>query len=62
MQNKQRWEPDWFRQSLLNNHIDKLIERYSCLLALRTDLFYQDHTAKFSCGMHRRFAESLTAL
>lgn len=54
MQNKQRWEPGWFLQSLLNNHIDKLVERYSCLLALRTDLFYQDHTAKFFLQDHRQ--------
>ncbi|EPW5102699.1 hypothetical protein ACWL9X_001237 [Escherichia coli] len=54
MQNNQRWEPDWFLQSLLNNHIDKMVERYSCLRAFRTDLFYQDHTAKFFLQDHQQ--------
>ncbi|CBJ79606.1 conserved hypothetical protein [Xenorhabdus bovienii str. Jollieti] len=54
MQNKKRWEPDWFLQSLLNNHIDKLVEHYSCLRAFRTDLFYQDHTAKFFLRDYRQ--------
>lgn len=54
MQNNQRWEPDWFLKALLDNHIDKMVERYSCLRALRTDLFYQDHTAKFFLRDHRQ--------
>jgi len=54
MQNNQRWESDWFLQSLLNNHIDKLVERYSCLRAFRTDLFYQDHTAKYFLQDHQQ--------
>ncbi len=54
MQNNQRWEPDWFLQSLLNNHIDKLVERYSCLRAFRIDLFYQDHTAKYFLRDHQQ--------
>ena len=62
MQNKQRWEPDWFLQSLLNNHIDKLVERYSCLRAIRTDLFYQDHTAKFFLRDHRQLERDVRKL
>ncbi|ECA2558650.1 inovirus-type Gp2 protein, partial [Salmonella enterica subsp. enterica] len=54
MQNKQRWEQDWFLGALLNNHTDKMVERYSCLRALRIDLFYQDHTAKFFLHDHRQ--------
>ncbi|MFS9668826.1 hypothetical protein Q6291_28880, partial [Klebsiella pneumoniae] len=31
-----------------------MVERYSCLRALRTDLFYQDHIAKFFLRDHRQ--------
>jgi hypothetical protein len=37
--------------SLLNNHIDKLVERYACLRAFRTDLFYQIIPLSISCGI-----------
>lgn len=54
MQNKPLWEPDWFLGSLLNNHIDKMVDRYACLRAFRIDLFYQDHTAKFRLQDHHQ--------
>ncbi|ELE9461353.1 inovirus-type Gp2 protein [Salmonella enterica] len=54
MQNNQRWEPDWFLGALLNNHTAKMVDRYSCLRALRIDLFYQDHTDKFFLQDHRQ--------
>ncbi|EPM5597284.1 inovirus-type Gp2 protein [Citrobacter braakii] len=59
MQNKQRWEPDWYLESLLNNHIDEMVDRYSCLRALRIDLFYQDHTAKYHLQNHQYFEMDL---
>lgn len=47
------WNPDWFLSVILDNHIDAMVARYSCLLTLRLDFFYkriprylhQDHHA-----------------
>ncbi|HDN7458753.1 TPA: inovirus-type Gp2 protein [Salmonella enterica subsp. enterica serovar Eastbourne] len=62
MQNNQRWEPDWFLKALLDNHIDKMVERYSCLRALRIDLFYQDHTARYHLQNHQYLEMDLRLL
>ena len=44
---------DWFLASLLNAHIDEMIYRYSCLLALRMDFFYQKDSARYSSFNHQ---------
>ncbi len=36
MQNKPQWEPDWYLESLLNIHIDEMVDRYACLRALES--------------------------
>lgn len=46
--------PDWYLESLLNNHINEMIDRYFCLRAIRVDLFYQYHTAKYHRQNHRQ--------
>lgn len=35
-----RYTMDWYLLSHINHHIDMLVERYSCLYALRFDLCY----------------------
>ncbi|EHQ4622632.1 hypothetical protein KQ096_005340 [Salmonella enterica] len=62
MQNKPKWEPDWYLGSLLNNHINEMVDRYSCLRALRIDLFYQHHTAKYHLQDHRQLEMDIRVL
>ncbi|EAA7899963.1 TPA: inovirus-type Gp2 protein [Salmonella enterica] len=62
MQNKPKWEPDWYLESLLNNHINEMVDRYSCLRAIRVDLFYQHHTAKYHLQDHRQLEMDLRVL
>ena len=62
MQNKPQWEPDWYLESLLNVHIDEMVDRYACLRALRIDLFYQHHTAKYYLQSHNHLERDLRLL
>ncbi|WP_408876097.1 hypothetical protein [Klebsiella pneumoniae] len=38
---KRNWTPDWFLKSVLDMHINAMVNRYSCLRVIRQDLFYQ---------------------
>ncbi|HED1791265.1 TPA: hypothetical protein R4X15_002406 [Citrobacter amalonaticus] len=62
MQNKPQWEPDWYLESLLNIHIDEMVDRYACLRALRIDLFYQHHTTKYYLQNHNHLEWDLRLL
>lgn len=62
MQNKPQWEPDWYLESLLNIHICEMVDRYACLRALRVDLFYQHHTAKYYLQSHHHLERDLRLL
>lgn len=62
MQNRPKWEPDWYLESLLNNHINEMVDRYSCLRAIRGDLFCQHHTAKYHLQKHRQLEMDLRLL
>ncbi|MFH3182414.1 MULTISPECIES: hypothetical protein [Enterobacteriaceae] len=62
MQNKPKWEPDWYLKSLLNNHINEMVARYSCMRALRVALFYQQHAAKYHLQDHRQLEMDLRML
>ncbi|AKE59390.1 hypothetical protein F384_12885 [Citrobacter amalonaticus Y19] len=53
---------DWFLSSLLNQHIDEMVNRYSCLLALRMDLFYQRDTDSFMQLDHCRLEYDIRSL
>lgn len=62
MQNRPKWETDWYLESLLNNHITEMVDRYSCLRAIRVDLFYQHHTTKYHLQNHRQLERDLRVL
>jgi len=53
---------DWFLSSVLNVHIDEMINRYSCLLALRMDFFYKKNTARYSQLHHQTLEYDLRVL
>lgn len=53
---------DWFLASVLNAHIDEMINRYSCLLALRMDFFYQKDSARYSSLNHQTLERDLREL
>lgn len=53
---------DWFLSSLLNQHIDEMVNRYSCLLALRVDFFYLGDTDSFMQRDHRRLEYDIRSL
>ena len=53
---------DWFLSSLLNQHIDKMVNRYSCLLALRIDFFYLRDTDSFMLLDHRKLEYDIRSL
>lgn len=38
---------DWYLQSHISHHTDMMINRYSCLYALRFDLFYRKDTCRY---------------
>ncbi|HGL4166018.1 TPA: hypothetical protein ACKE1K_001720 [Citrobacter koseri] len=59
---KTKWEPDWYLKSLLNNHINEMVARYSCMRALRVALFYQHHAAKYHLQDHRQLEMDLRML
>ncbi|MDM3464487.1 inovirus-type Gp2 protein [Citrobacter sp. Cb031] len=42
-----RYTMNWFLLSLLNHHLNQLLERYSRLQPLRIDLFYQKDTWRY---------------
>jgi len=44
---------DWYLQSHINHHIDLLVNRYSCLYALRVDLFYRKDTYRYHSSTFR---------
>ncbi|KFK91680.1 MULTISPECIES: inovirus-type Gp2 protein [unclassified Serratia (in: enterobacteria)] len=56
------WNLDWFLDARLNSHIDDLVNRYSCLLALRVDLFYQKSTARYGQQNHRQLENEVRLL
>ncbi len=62
MQKKSEWEPDWYLGSLMNLHINEMVDRYSCLRALRVDLFYLHHTSKYHLQDHRQLEMDLRVL
>jgi hypothetical protein len=43
-----RYTMNWFLLSLLNDHLNQLLARYSRIQALRIDLFYQKGTSRFN--------------
>ncbi len=53
---------DWFLASVLNAHIDEMINRYSCLLALRMDFFYKKKSARYSHLNHQKLEHDLRVL
>ncbi|MFE3919520.1 inovirus-type Gp2 protein [Escherichia coli] len=53
---------DWFLSSLLNQHINEMVERYSCLLALRMDFFYQRNTEGFMQLDHHKLEHDIRTL
>ncbi|PLL52307.1 hypothetical protein CWN04_30445, partial [Klebsiella michiganensis] len=53
---------DWFLASVLNAHIDEMINRYSCLLALRMDFFYKKKSARHSHLNHQTLEHDLREL
>ncbi len=56
------WSLDWFLNVRLNSHIDELVNRYSRLLALRVDLFYQKNTARCEQQDHRQLESEVRLL
>ncbi|WP_346807528.1 inovirus Gp2 family protein [Enterobacter chuandaensis] len=53
---------DWFLASVLNAHIDEMINRYSCLLAFRMDFFYKKNTVRYSQLNHQMLEYDLRDL
>ncbi len=47
------YTPNWFFTALLDNHINQLVARYSCLRALRMDFFYRKDMPDFLQPAHR---------
>ncbi|MCB5649829.1 hypothetical protein LIP58_10115, partial [Bifidobacterium breve] len=47
------YTPNWFFTALLDNHINQMMARYSCLRALRMDFFYRKDTTAFLQPEHR---------
>ena len=47
------YTPNWFFTALLDNHINQMMARYSCLRALRMDFFYRKDTPDFLQPDHR---------
>ena len=43
-----KYTMNWFLLSLLNHHLDQLLERYSRLQPLRLDVFYQNDTWRYT--------------
>ncbi|HBY0419014.1 TPA: inovirus Gp2 family protein [Klebsiella variicola] len=43
-----KYTMNWFLLSLLNHHLDQLLERYSRLQPLRLDVFYQNDTWRYN--------------
>ncbi|EKT1612259.1 inovirus-type Gp2 protein [Salmonella enterica] len=57
-----RWHTDWFLSAILNAHIDAMVNRYSALLALRTDLYYRKGTSHFLQPDHRQMESDIRTL
>ena len=60
--NEHCFTEDWYLSSLLNHHINGMVERYSCLLALRMDFFYQKNTDSFTSLNHSKLECDIRSL
>lgn len=56
------WTPDWFLKSVLDSHINAMVNRYSCLRVIRLDLFYQNNTVKYTHPNHRQMESDVRQL
>ncbi|WP_431615911.1 rolling circle replication-associated protein [Citrobacter amalonaticus] len=52
----------WLLTSLLRNHINEMINRYSCLRALRIDLFYKRNSFRLRHSDHRQLEHEVRFL
>jgi hypothetical protein len=59
---KRTWEPDWFLKSVLDSHINAMVNRYSCLRVIRLDLFYRNNTVKYRHPDHRQLEPDVRQL
>ena len=59
---KRNWTPDWFLKSVLDMHINAMVNRYSCLRVIRLDLFYQKNTFKYHHPDHRQMESDVRHL
>ena len=56
------WNPNWFLSVILDNHIDAMVARYSCLLTLRLDFFYKKDTPHYLHQDHHALERDLRLL
>ncbi|UZI38360.1 inovirus-type Gp2 protein [Klebsiella pneumoniae] len=59
---KRNWTPDWFLKSVLDMHINAMVNRYSCLRVIRQDLFYQKNTFKYHHPDHQQMESDVRHL
>ena len=57
-----RWHTDWFLSAILNAHINAMVDRYSALLALRIDFYYNKGTSRFLQPDHRQLEYDVRVL
>lgn len=58
----QNFTPNLFLTAILKNHINEMINRYSCLRALRIDLFYKRNSLRFQRSDHRQLEHEVRFL
>ncbi|STW09669.1 Uncharacterised protein [Klebsiella grimontii] len=54
--------PNLFLTAILKNHINEMINRYSCLRALRIDLFYKRNSFRFQRSDYRQLEYEVRVL
>lgn len=57
-----RYTMDWYLLSHINQHIDMLVNRYSCLRALRFDLNYRRDTYRYKNSTSRTLEHEVRVL
>lgn len=58
----QGYNSDWFLTAILRNHTLEMINRFSCLRALRVDLFYTHNSFRFQSSDHRQLEHEVRLL
>ena len=56
------WHTDWFLSSVLNAHINEMVDRYSALLALRLDFSYKKQTSNLDQSDYHQLEHDIRTL